>query len=81
MTDEIRLGALYLLLGEALLAIMGAIIKHLSDDLSTDQIVFFRNVAGLIVLLPLIMRTGISELKTSVWHWHLMRGLVGVSAM
>ena len=66
MTDEIRLGALYLLLGEALLAIMGAIIKHLSDDLSTDQIVFFRNVAGLIVLLPLIMRTGISELNDCV---------------
>ena len=81
MTDEIRLGALYLLLGEALLAIMGAIIKHLSDDLSTEQIVFFRNIAGLLFLLPLLLRTGLSELRTRVWYWHLMRGLVGVSAM
>ncbi|MDK2777483.1 MAG: DMT family transporter [Pseudomonadota bacterium] len=81
MTDEIRLGALYLLLGEALLAIMGAIIKHLSDDLSTEQIVFFRNIAGLLFLLPLLLRTGLSELRTQVWYWHLMRGLVGVSAM
>ncbi|MAD46601.1 MAG: EamA family transporter [Oceanospirillaceae bacterium] len=81
MTDEIRLGALYLLLGEGLLAIMGAIIKHLSDDLSTEQIVFFRNIAGLIVLLPLLLRAGLGQLKTRVWHWHLMRGLVGVTAM
>lgn len=81
MTNEIRRGALYLMLGEGLLAIMGAMIKHLSDDLSTEQIVFFRNVAGLVVLIPLILRTGVHELKTSVWHWHLMRGLVGVSAM
>lgn len=81
MTDNIRTGALYLLLGEALLAIMGALIKHLSDDLSTEQIVFFRNIAGLLVLAPLLLRTGLSELKTQVWHWHLMRGLVGVTAM
>ncbi|WP_430462704.1 DMT family transporter [Thalassolituus sp. LLYu03] len=81
MTNEIRLGALYLMLGEGLLAIMGAMIKYLSDDLSTEQIVFFRNIAGLVVLIPLILRTGLSELKTSVWHWHLMRGLVGVTAM
>ena len=81
MTNEIRLGALYLMLGEGLLAIMGAMIKYLSDDLSTEQIVFFRNVAGLVVLIPLILRTGLHELKTSVWHWHLMRGLVGVAAM
>lgn len=81
MTDNIRLGALYLLLGEGLLAIMGAIIKYLSDDLSTEQIVFFRNLAGLIVLFPLLLHTGLRELKTRVWHWHLMRGLVGVAAM
>jgi len=81
MTNEIRLGALYLLLGEFLLAIMGAIIKHLSDDLSTDQIVFFRNVAGLVVIMPLVLKTGVYQLKTTVWHWHLMRGLVGVSGM
>ncbi|MDO6682793.1 DMT family transporter [Oceanobacter sp. 5_MG-2023] len=81
MSRELRIGALYLMLGEALLAIMGALIKHLSDDLSTEQVVFFRNILGLIVLAPLIMNSGIGSLKTSVWHWHLMRGLVGVAAM
>ncbi len=80
-THPIILGALLILLGEALLAVMGGVIKHLSADLSTPQIVFFRNVAGLVMLLPIIMKTGFSELKTSRPHWHLMRALVGLSAM
>ena len=79
--DAIRLGALFLIGGEALLAIMGALIKFVSDELSTEQIVFFRNLAGLIILIPMVLRQGPSLLKTSVWHWHLMRGLVGVTAM
>lgn len=80
-THPIILGALLILLGEALLALMGGIIKHLSVDLSTQQIVFFRNIAGLIMLLPILMRVGFSELKTQRIHWHLMRALVGLSAM
>jgi len=79
--NAIRTGALFLIVGEALLAIMGALIKYVSDELSTEQIVFFRNLAGLIILIPMILRQGPSLLKTSVWHWHLMRGLVGVTAM
>lgn len=79
--DTIRLGALFLIGGEALLAIMGALIKYVSDELSTEQIVFFRNLAGLIILIPMVLHQGTSLLKTSVWHWHLMRGLVGVTAM
>jgi drug/metabolite transporter (DMT)-like permease len=81
MQSDLRLGAFYLLLGEALLAVMGGLIKYLSDTLSTEQIVFFRNAAGLLILMPVILTQGSKLLKTSVWHWHLMRGLVGVSAM
>jgi drug/metabolite transporter (DMT)-like permease len=81
MQSNIRQGALFLLLGEALLAVMGGLIKFLSETLSTEQIVFFRNAAGLLILLPLIVNQGSKLLKTKVWHWHLMRGVVGVSAM
>lgn len=80
-THPIILGALFILLGEALLAVMGGVIKHLSDDLSTPQIVFFRNIAGLVMLLPILIKTGLYELKTTRFHWHLMRALVGLSAM
>ncbi|WP_320820697.1 DMT family transporter, partial [Thalassolituus sp.] len=78
---QLRQGALFLLMGEALLAVMGGMIKYLSDTLSTEQIVFFRNAAGLVVLAPLVLQQGRKLLYTQVWHWHLMRGLVGVSAM
>ena len=81
MQSNIRQGALFLLLGEALLAVMGGLIKFLSETLSTEQIVFFRNAAGLLILLPLIVNQGSKLLKTHAWHWHLMRGVVGVSAM
>lgn len=81
MQSNIRQGALFLLFGEALLAVMGGLIKFLSETLSTEQIVFFRNAAGLLILLPLIVNQGSKLLKTHVWHWHLMRGVVGVSAM
>lgn len=80
-THPIILGALLILLGEALLAIMGGVIKHLSADLTTQQIVFFRNLAGLAMLLPILMKTGFAELKTQRIHWHIMRALVGLSAM
>ncbi len=80
-SNPIILGALFILLGEAMLGIMGGIIKHLSSDLSTQQVVFFRNVAGLIMLIPILLKTGFSELKTQRFHWHLMRALVGLSAM
>mgnify|MGYP001201335148 CR=1 FL=1 len=81
MNQELRTGALFLLLGEALLAVMGAMIKHLSDELSTEQIVFFRNLIGLLVLIPLIMRSGVAQLKTGTWSWHLVRAIVGLAAM
>ena len=79
--NDIRQAALFLLLGEALLAVMGGLIKYLSETLSTEQLVFFRNIAGFIVLIPLIASSGLHILKTQVWHWHLMRGVVGVAAM
>lgn len=81
MTQQIRQGALFLLFGEALLAIMAAMVRHLSDDLSTGQIVFFRNIAGLIALFPLLLHTGLAELKTRHFSSHLTRSLIGVSAM
>lgn len=81
MQQQIRQGALFLLLGESLLAIMAAIVRHLSDDLSTGQIVFFRNLMGLAALLPLLLHTGLAELKTRHFSGHLTRGLIGITAM
>lgn len=60
---------------------MGAIIKHLSLDLPTEVIVFYRNLFGLLLLLPIVFNSGFSSLKTQKFHLHLLRAGVGLTAM
>jgi drug/metabolite transporter (DMT)-like permease len=73
--------SLLLLIAEFLLASMGAIIKVLAIDLPNEMIVFFRNLFGLIAILPLFLRMGSELFKTNRFHLHLLRATVGVSAM
>jgi drug/metabolite transporter (DMT)-like permease len=74
-------GALLILLGEALLSIMSAIIKHLSQELPTELIVFYRNLFGLMMLLPIFCRSGFSQLKTQKLNMHILRAALGLTAM
>ncbi|TVP53161.1 MAG: DMT family transporter [Halomonadaceae bacterium] len=61
---------------------MGALIKYLSPDLGNSMIVFGRNLLGLGILLPiLLIREGPRYLITPHLRFHLMRGVIGVSAM
>ena len=81
MANNLAQGAILLLLGELCLAIMAAMIKHLSDDASHETMVFARNLFGLIALLPLVARFGVNQLKTQNFHLHLARALIGLCAM
>jgi len=61
---------------------MGALIKGLSSELANTTLVFWRNALGLLILLPfLIGRGGLGRLRTPNLRFHLLRGLIGVSAM
>ncbi len=71
-----------LVLGAALLfAIMGALVKTVSAQLPSTQVVFFRNALGLVALLPWLLRGGIAGLRTDNLRLHLWRSLSGVTAM
>ena len=75
-------GALFILLSEFMFAAMGATVKHLSSTLSHEMIVFMRNCAGLLVILPLFLRMAHKEsFYTEVPWLHLQRALLGLSAM
>ncbi len=75
-------GAACVLAGEMLLAIMGAIIKYLAPDLPNAVLVFLRNGLGLLIITPIVLfQTGPSALKTRHLRFHLMRAVIGVSAM
>ena len=81
MPNHLIQGALLILLGEALLAVMGALIKHLSQELPTELIVFYRNLFGLLLLLPIVFQSGFSQLKTQQLPMHILRASLGLTAM
>lgn len=74
-------GALLLITGEALLVVMAALIKHTAVDLPNQTIVFYRNLFGLLFLLPFVLQFGIANLKTTHLHLHLIRATSGITAM
>lgn len=79
--DHPRHAALLVLSSALLFALMGGIIKFLSQQLPLEMVVFFRNLFGLLVLLPLLLRHGVGQLRTRQLHLHLTRSLFGLSAM
>lgn len=81
--DNLARGALLLIAGELLLAIMAAMIKHLSlQGLPSELIVFARNAFGLLFLFPILFSTGgLGQLRTQRIGLHLLRATTGVAAM
>jgi drug/metabolite transporter (DMT)-like permease len=80
-TQSLRRGALFAVASAFLFATMGACIKWLSTSLPTEMVVFFRNFASLLLLLPWLSSTGIRALATHRLRLHLTRSLAGLTAM
>ncbi|MDF2180677.1 DMT family transporter [Neptuniibacter sp. CAU 1671] len=73
--------ALCIVFAELFLVCSGMVVKQISPDVSTALIVFFRNLFGLFLMLPWLLRQGLPAIHTSTLHLHLLRALVGVTAM
>ena len=58
-----------------------SVIRYLSQSLPPMELVFFRNMFGLMALAPLFLRTGIAPLRTRRFGLHLLRGLSSLTAM
>ncbi|MDO6562549.1 DMT family transporter [Amphritea sp. 1_MG-2023] len=80
-SNQLLLGAALILLSEMFLVLSGMVIKQLSDELPTEMIVFFRNLLGLALFMPWLMRKGLAVLQTQTLRFHFMRAAVGVTAM
>ena len=70
---NIALGALLIVLSELALLATGMIIKTLSSEVPTEQIVFVRNLIGLFILIPWLIRKGKSRLYTQRIGLHIFR--------
>ncbi|WP_415884994.1 DMT family transporter [Neptuniibacter sp. QD37_6] len=74
-------GALFIILSELFLVCSGMVVKQITHQLPTEIIVFARNLFALILLMPWLLRNGISSIKTSSLRLHIARAAVGVTAM
>ena len=78
---QILYGAALILGSELMFALLSALIKVLSQDVSQIQMVFFRNMFALLPLLPWLSKQRLSGIKTTKLHLHLIRAGAGLSAM
>ncbi|TYT75703.1 DMT family transporter [Desulfobotulus mexicanus] len=76
-------GALFLTLAGFFLALMGAIVKAVSAEMSNSMVVFFRNAATCFFIIPQLFLGPGSRLglKTSHFSLHLLRCCSGLAAM
>ena len=79
--NAIYKGALLILLAELFLVFSGMVIKQFSGELPTEIIVFMRNLFGLMLLIPWLLRNGRKAIRTQLIRFHIMRAAVGVTAM
>jgi len=80
-TNNLILGCVFAMFAELCFVGMGSLVKLLSENLPSQNVLFFRNLFGLLILLPLIFKLGIKTLKSDNLKWHFLRSLSGVSAM
>lgn len=62
-------------------SVMHGLVRFVSDMLPPFQIALFRNIFGLAFLLPLLMRSRFSILRTKHIGLHALRGVVNIGAM
>ena len=80
MINTIDRGILFMLLSALVSALNGALAKVLTDDLSAMELVFFRNVLGVFIILYTLKHTP-PILSGGKLHLLFMRGFFGFSAM
>lgn len=69
-----------MLAGALISALNGAISKVLADDMSAMEIVFFRNIIGVFLILYALKHTP-PKLTGGKWYLLITRGVLGFSAM
>ena len=62
-SNNIILGCLFAMIAELCFVGMGSLVKLLSENLPSQNVLFFRNLFGLLILLPLIYKLGVKTLK------------------
>lgn len=71
-----------MMLGATLvLTSMHGAVRYVSAAMHPFEVAFFRNLFGLLTVMPLLVRGGWSSLRSEHPWWQLLRGLFGLCAM
>ncbi len=60
---------------------MQVTVRHVAEDMHPFQVAFFRNIFGLAVLLPFILRSGFSIFRTTRLRLHAARAVLQTTGM
>lgn len=62
-------------------SVMHGLVRFVSEVLPSFQIAFFRNLFGFVFLLPLLVRSRFTLLRTNRLGLHALRGVINIGAM
>ena len=80
--DQPVAGALCVLSASLTFAVLGAVVKVVSQSLTTEMVVFFRNFCSLFFILPWICYSRPpGGVRTSYFSLHLLRSMAGLGGM
>jgi drug/metabolite transporter (DMT)-like permease len=80
LTPLIR-GALLIMLSATLVAVDTVIARIVTQDVNSLVLVFFRNLFGVIFLLPLVLRAGLRSFTTRRPWGHFLRAAIKIAAL
>jgi len=74
-------GMLMMLGASLVLTSMHGAVRYVSAGMHPFEVAFFRNLFGLLTVMPLLVRGGWGSLRSQHPWWQLLRGLFGLCAM
>ena len=70
-----------MMLSTIVLASMHGIVRHAGTEIHPFVLIFYRNFFGLLVVIPLVFRTGLAGLRTNHFRLLFLRGFLGIIAL
>jgi len=74
-------GIFFMLVATLMFSGMQVAVRYVAEGLHPFEVAFFRNFFGLLVVLPLLYRSGLGILRTSQLKWHAARGALQTTGM
>lgn len=74
-------GAIMMCVSTVAFSLMHVTVRHVSAEIPPIEVAFFRNLFGLAIILPILLRNGFGAMKTKRLGLHALRGVINIVAM